>query len=159
MRLSARRSSAAHRAASQADLKLNFVKSEYFDAAIDPGFQWFNMTVGAGDTRETVNVVYLHTPFLLGINFDESVSMVLTPGAMIGILSTDVVSDSDVEAAATQSGVIARIGVGFNFRISKKFAMHPEATLLRTLEADNATISVFGLGFNFGNLPNHETHE
>jgi hypothetical protein len=43
--------------------------------------------------------------------------------------------------------------------LSKKFALHPEVTLLRTLERDSVTLSVFGLGFNFGNLPSFGPEE
>jgi hypothetical protein len=46
-----------------------------------------------------------------------------------------------------------RPGLGFNFRLSPRFALHPEITFLKPLEENSGLIYNFGLGFNFGNLP------
>ena len=51
-----------------------------------------------------------------------------------------------------------RPGLGFDFRISDRFALHPEITFLKTLKGsdeDSALLYMFGLGFNFGNLPKY----
>jgi len=66
----------------------------------------------------------------------------------------------DSSAAASIDGLILRAGLGFNFRISPKFAMQPEVTMLQFLNDDNegkVRLFIFGLGFNFGNLPKYGT--
>ena len=51
---------------------------------------------------------------------------------------------------------MARAGFGLDFRIKPKFGMHPELTYLRYFDAGSqpaASWFLFGLGFNFGALP------
>jgi len=51
-----------------------------------------------------------------------------------------------------------RPGLGFDFRISDGFALHPEVTYLRTLKSADenwSSIFEFGVGFNFGSLPKY----
>jgi hypothetical protein len=134
-----------------ADVKWNFIKGDVFDMALDPGFQWYSISVGEVST----NVIYLNGPLLLGFNLDDSISLVLTPGVTYGLVSADITSDGN-EAGATSDGMLGRLGLGFDFRISDGFAIHPEITFLKTLsnpDNDDVLMYTFGVGFNFGKLP------
>ncbi|HYP91074.1 MAG TPA: hypothetical protein VEQ59_23070, partial [Polyangiaceae bacterium] len=140
-----------------ADLKWNFIKSDVFDMAIDPGFQVFHIGSSSNGVSESFTEIYGHAPLILGINVADSVSIVPTVGVTYG-LSSATVSGDDASAAASIDGLMFRGGLGFNFRISPKFAMQPEVTYLKWLnKSADPDISwvVFGLGFNFGNLPTY----
>jgi hypothetical protein len=55
-----------------------------------------------------------------------------------------------------------RGGLGFNFRVTPKFAIQPELTYLKFLNKDtDPSISwvIFGIGFNFGALPQYGSPE
>lgn len=136
-----------------ADFKWNFLRGESFDAAIDPGFQWFSVSTTSGTEDASLSVFYLHLPVLLGFNFSEDVTLVASPGVAFSFASSEVNTTDERDAATTTDGVMARLGVGFDFRISPKFAIHPQVTFLRTFEENAALLYMFGLGFNFGNLP------
>lgn len=140
-----------------ADFKWNFLKSDSVDVAIDPGFQWFSLRIDASNGDEsassTTSVVHLHAPVLVGFNFSETVSLVASPGVTYSWVSADVETREERDAASTTDGLMARLGVGFDFRISPRFAIHPQVTFLRTFEDNAALIYMAGIGFNFGNLP------
>lgn len=141
-----------------ADVKWNFVKSEAFDMAIDPGFQFFHLSASSGGEDASMSVLYLNAPLMFGVNVGDSVSVVPTLGVTWGWASASVASDSDSDAASGTTGIMLRPGLGFNFRISERFALHPEITFLKTLKGsgeDSALLYMFGLGFNFGNLPKY----
>lgn len=136
-----------------ADVKWNFIKSDVFDMAIDPGFQLLHASTGGVAYTES----YVHAPLILGINAADTVTIVPTVGVTYGFSSATVSGDG-ASAAASIDGLMFRGGLGFNFRISPKFAMQPEVTYLKWLnKAEDPDISwvVFGLGFNFGNLPTY----
>lgn len=141
-----------------ADVKWNFVKSEVFDMAVDPGFQFFHLSTSAGGTSSSFSVIYLNAPLMFGINVSDSVSIVPTAGITYGWASASVSSDDAADSASGTTGIMLRPGLGFNFRISERFALHPEVTFLKTLKGsddDSALLYIFGLGFNFGNLPKY----
>lgn len=141
-----------------ADVKWNFIKSDTFDMAIDPGFQFFHLSTSAGGADSSFSVLYLNAPLMFGINLGESVSIVPTMGVTYGWASASVSSDDAADSASGTTGVMLRPGLGFNFRISERFALHPEVTFLKTLKGsdeDSALLYIFGLGFNFGNLPKY----
>lgn len=144
-----------------ADVKWNFLRSESFDLAIAPGFQVFHISGTSAGTTTGYTQFYGNAPLLLGVNLSEEVSLVPTLGVTYGYNSATAVSD-DSSAAASIDGLILRGGLGFNFRISPKFAMHPEVTMLQFLNDDSAAkvrLFIFGLGFNFGNLPKFGAEE
>lgn len=136
-----------------ADAKFNFVRSEALDLAIDPGLQWLNVGF---------NVVHVHAPLLLGLNVSDTLSIVLSPGVMYGTNDFEQKTGeelSELEQLTGSTGLQGRFGVGFDIRVSKKFAVHPEATVMRSFqeptdsEIGEATLYMMGVGFNFGNLP------
>lgn len=131
------------------DVKWNFVRSPRFDVAIDPGVQWYRVTINESD----LNVVYLHGPLLLGVNVAEPVSIVLSPGVTYALVSGSVETTDGRDTATTSDGILGRLGVGFDFRISEGFALHPEVTFMKSFRDDGALMYMLGLGFNFGKLP------
>jgi hypothetical protein len=135
-----------------ADVKWNFIKGDTFDMAAVPGFQVMHYSVSdVGFTQ-----FYGNLPLLFGINVSDAVTIVPSAGVTYS-LSSGSASDNDGNSAAfSEGGLWLRGGIGFNFRISPKFAMHPEITFLKNLPGDNevdALLYIFGLGFNFGALP------
>jgi hypothetical protein len=134
-----------------ADVKWNFIKSDTFDMAAVPGFQVFHFSVNDNGYTQ----FYGNLPLLFGINVGDSVTLVPSAGVTYAFGSATVDSDSN-SAAYSSGGLWLRGGIGFNFRISPKFAMHPEITFLKNIPDDNdvsALLYIFGLGFNFGSLP------
>jgi hypothetical protein len=136
-----------------ADVKWNFIKGDTFDMAAVPGFQVFHFSVNdAGFTQ-----FYGNLPLLFGINVGDSVTFVPSAGVTYSFSSGEASGDSDSNSAAfSEGGLWLRGGVGINFRISPKFAMHPEVTFLKNIADDtevDTLLYVFGLGFNFGSLP------
>ncbi len=145
-----------------ADVKWNFLKSDTFDMAIDPGFQLFYLSTSASsgnaDADTSLTVVYLNAPVMFGINVSDSVSIVPTLGVTYGWASATVETSDADDSASSTDGLMLRPGIGFNFRIGPRFALHPEITFLKTLKGDDedsVLMYMFGLGFNFGNLPSY----
>ncbi|MCA9628784.1 MAG: hypothetical protein KC766_13995 [Myxococcales bacterium] len=130
------------------DAKFNFLR-DAVDVALDPGVQVYR---GSSDETD-FSVVYAHLPLILDLNFNSSISMVLAPGITYAYSSLDTSTDTIFTDINSNSGLIARAGIGFDFRVSKRFALHPEVTFLRALNDSNWTTYVAGLGFNFGHLP------
>lgn len=142
-----------------ADVKINPVRGN-FDLAIDPAFQWFTISSTASSssgnsTTASLKVFYLHLPLLLGFNLSDKFSIVLSPGIMWSVVSGSSTTDKSTDAAATTKGAFARFGLGFDIRVARNFALHPEVTALRNLQADEGKVTIYmlGLGFNFGTLP------
>lgn len=137
------------------DVKYNFYRSEVVDLAVDPGIQW--MFVG-------FNVYHWHMPLLVGVNVSQQLSIVLTPGLMYGVNtynSGNETFDRELDRLLSTDGWYGRLGLGLNVRVSRGFALHPEITFLRSLADDDgspvraAMSYLFGIGFNFGNLPDY----
>ena len=131
-----------------ADAKWNFYKSNAFDMAVDPGIQHFPLGL--------LSVTYYHLPVILGLNFNEQVSLVGTPGISFATVSTpDDALSSGIEQALAIDGAMARFGLGVNFRVSENFAIQPEATLIRGIDTSDSSVTwvLLGIGFNVFNLP------
>ena len=130
----------------EADVKYNFLKSKTFDMAINPGVQGAYLSVD----QTSLGLIYLNLPLLLGINFSHSTTLVLTPGFTYLVATGSVNNSNGTSSFATGSAPLARMGVGFNFRISSQFGLQPEVTVLKGFNDANATIWNFGLGFLIG---------
>ncbi|WP_438028202.1 hypothetical protein [Sorangium sp. So ce233] len=130
------------------DFKVNPVRG-IFDLAVDPGLQYFY--VASNDA--SVHVLYLHAPVMLGVNPADWFSIVVTPGVTYGLASGDIAGDD--EAAAASDGLLLRGGLGFQFRTSDSFAIHPEITMMKSVEGPGLIYN-FGIGFNFGALPSYK---
>jgi hypothetical protein len=134
-----------------ADAKIRLVKGS-FDLALDPGLQIFYANID----NEGLGVFYFHLPVLLGFNVSKNVSIVASPGVVYDLLTANVNSSgtSGVTGSATASGFLGRFGLGVDFRVSKKLAIHPEVTVMENF-GDSGTIVVFGIGFNIGAQPDY----
>jgi hypothetical protein len=147
-----------------ADFKIRLLKGR-IDVALDPGIQTFSEFENcnfAFQCGETWGVYYLSAPLLLGINFSQSVSLVLSPGFVYAVTSPAGVvnvnssgSDTAIELAGQASGPMGRLGVGFDFRITRLLAIHPEVTFLQEYGGDNLLLWVAGIGFNIGAQPDY----
>lgn len=141
-----------------ADVKWNFIKGDTFDMATVPGFQVFHIGSSGGGTTAGYTQFYANLPLVFGINVSDAVTIVPTAGVTYGLNSASVVSADDTSAASSVDGIMLRGGLGFNFRISPKFSMQPEITILKFLnktEDASVLLYLFGLGFNFGALPEY----
>lgn len=140
------------------DVKFNPVRGK-FDLAVQPGLQWFSISskssVNGQESSSSVSAYYLHLPVMLGFNFSEAVSLVLTPGVTYTAIGGTASSDG-ASAAATTKGTWGRFGIGLDLRLSDKFAFHPEVTVMRAFTDEKTMMTFLGLGFNFGRLPNYK---
>jgi hypothetical protein len=127
-----------------ADFKWNPIRSEVFDLALDPGFNVGYLISDAGSAF----TYYAQLPVLMDLNFSPNVTMVLSPGMAI----YGATGESEGDFAYVDPEPLFRGGLGFDFRTSKKFAVHPEVTILLPFEEGYATIFLGGVGFSFGTL-------
>jgi hypothetical protein len=141
------------------DAKFNFVRG-LFDVALDPGMQFYRVRISSGpegnftdDGAVVGNVGWLHAPLLLFINATPSIGFGLTPGISYAWASTDFQASDDIEVAVTHEGPSARLGIAVNVRTSERFSLQPELTMLRGLDDEANRLVFFGLGMNFGSLP------
>ena len=113
------------------DLKRNFLRTPSFDLAVDPMVQWAALVV---------DTTHFHLPLLIGVNLSDSFSIVATPGIMYATSNLDPSLDvGEVEQLMGTTGLSARFGLGFDARVSPKFAIHPEVTFLRALNPPTDT--------------------
>jgi hypothetical protein len=62
--------------------------------------------------------------------------------------------DDDNEFSAT--GVMLRAGGGLNIRLSDRFSLQPELTIMKPFDQGDSIAAMFytaGIGINFGTLP------
>jgi hypothetical protein len=142
----------------EADLKIRLLKGT-LDLAVDPSAQGFYYSVTVHNTSTSIGVTYLHLPLLVGFNLSKSVSIVASPGFAWALVSGSVTDAGGTQGASATSGAIGRLGVGFDFRIGQHFALHPEVTFLKAFSSTDAVFYVFGLGFNFGAMPDYSDLE
>ncbi len=137
------------------DVKWNFVKTDVFDMAVDPGIQasYYDSCSTDGGSH---GQVYGNLPLLFGINASDSVSVVPTAGVSYGCTSRVSLFGTSASGAALMRGLMIRAGLGLDFRVTPKFGLHPEVTYLKYVGSDSKpAISwvVVGVGFSFGALP------
>jgi hypothetical protein len=135
-----------------ADVKIRLLKGQ-LDLAVDPGLQGFYFS--AGDA--SLGVLYLHVPLLVGLNLSKAVSLVASPGFAYAIATTtlDDGNGNNTQQVAGTSGIMGRLGLGVNVRLSKKFSIQPELTFMKAFQNTDALMYVFGLGFNIGAQPDY----
>ena len=133
-----------------ADFKVRMLKGSW-DLAIDPGLQLIYLT----ETNDSLGVFYLHLPLLVGWNVSDSVTLVASPGVVYTLATASVNVSNNAEAAGTSTGLMARLGVGVDFRLNKTFAIHPEVTFMKGFTDEESLLYIFGVGFNFLALPSY----
>jgi hypothetical protein len=144
------------------DFKIRLLEGR-FDVALDPGIQGF-YTGYPDPGSPPFGVFYLQAPVLLAINVSEDLSLVLSPGFAYELTTAtetcgcgpdNVGTFTAVWGAATASGPMARLGAGFDFRITKTFAIHPELTFMQEFGDEKLQLWVAGIGFNMGAQPDY----
>ncbi len=129
----------------RADLKWNFIRGD-LDLAIDPAVQFGALGKGSYG-------LFGHLPLVVGVNLGEALTFYATPG--VAFLTR---GGSNVEnGAVTKGGVAARIGAGFEWRLTKSVAVIPEVTVMRFFDGSEASTLNFGLGLAFGAQANYGT--
>jgi hypothetical protein len=138
-----------------ADVKVRLLKGS-LDLAVDPGLQGFYFSFsGSDNTNESLGILYLHLPLLVGFNLSKSVSIVASPGVAFAIATASASGGGTTQQVAGTSGFMGRIGVGLNLRTSKKFSIQPEVTIMKAFADTDALMYVIGLGFNIGAQPDY----
>lgn len=138
------------------DLKVNFLKTKYFDMSVAPMINYIFVASGSSSSSGTLQLFYFHVPLLLGINFSENVSLVLTPGFVYG-LAVGTGAASNATGSFWGSAPWLRFGGGVNIRVNRKIALQPEITMMRSFsdETANAMALFFGVGVSFLNQPDY----
>ena len=146
-----------------ADGKVRLLKGDV-DLALDPGLQYYHLSLSSSSTSGSTtsssssdtSILYLYAPAIIDINLSKTFSLVASPGVAYGLSSSTVSNGSDIQTASGSSGFFARMGVGFDLRTSKHFALHPEVTFMKGFKDSNALLYTIGLGFNFGENPSFD---
>ena len=117
--------------------------------------QFFRVSVKTSVGSDSVSVTYFHLPILLGLNLNETFSIMATPGIVYALSSSNLKGPSgdDRSSYSSVGGVMARIGLGLNIRPTAGFALQPEVTYMRAFSEGSVSFLMLGLGFNFGSLP------
>lgn len=139
-----------------ADVKVNFLRGP-LDLAIAAGgeafLEWHYQPHGDRTPRRTGSRAYFHLPLIVSYNFSKQLSLVGTPG-LAYVVGKQVDQDS-IRTQPFDGGTLAgRLGVGIDYRWNERRAIHPEVTLIQS-PRDAQTIVLFGLGFNFGDIPKY----
>jgi|HubBroStandDraft_1064217.scaffolds.fasta_scaffold01458_6 hypothetical protein len=133
------------------DAKIRLLKGP-IDIALDPGLQLYYASVN----NNGFVAFWVHAPVLVGFNLSERVSLVLSPGLAYADNTASGVVPTGVAGSSAAAGFMARLGVGFDFRVSRKLAIHPEITLVRQFTgSEDLLLCVGGIGFNFGAQPDY----
>jgi hypothetical protein len=142
------------------DGKIRLLKSR-LDLAVDPGLQaqYFSegsTTDASGQTvTQSTAVFSFHLPVLLGINLSDKFSIVLSPGVAYALATTSITTGDTYAQATGSTGLMVRGSLGVEYRFSKKFALHPEGTVLRGFGDTEPLLYLIGIGINFGAMPDY----
>lgn len=133
------------------DVKWNFVRSKYFDVALDPGSQWFY------DRANDVHYFYLNAPVIFGFNVLYNLSILAIPAFSLQATTRDTIPNpplgSEITRLLGSTAPILRGGVGLNWRPFRDFAVQPELTIQRQIGGYDAWIVTGGFGVSFVHLP------
>ncbi|WP_437817109.1 hypothetical protein [Sorangium sp. So ce1078] len=126
-----------------ADFKVNPIRG-VIDLAVNPGVQFFFFNAP---------ITYLHAPVMLGVNPADWLSIVVTPGITYGYAMGPIPEDE--HAVSATDGLLLRGSLGLQLRGVDGIAVHPELTLLKSVEGPEIFFN-FGIGFSVGALPSYE---
>jgi hypothetical protein len=142
------------------DGKIRLLKST-LDLAVDPGVQvsYFSENSATDASGQTISqntaVFVFNAPILLGVNLSEALSIVLSPGIAYALATTSITTGDTYAQATGSSGFMVRGGLGVDIRFSKKFALHPEVTILKGFGDTEPLLYLIGVGVNFGAMPDY----
>jgi hypothetical protein len=80
---------------------------------------------------------------------------VAAPGIVYSLATSTVSTSNSAQQGATASGIMGRLSVGVDIRVTKRIALHPELTFMRAFDSSETLLYVFGFGLNFGAMPNY----
>ena len=134
------------------EVKYNFLRSRFVDAAAAPRAQYYQPWTGTGDNR---SMVTLSLPVPLGLNVTRRITFIAVPALAYAHSHTPATYDAETdtdEPSKNEQGVVAALATDLSLRLTNGFAIQPGFTLYRPLSRDDYRWQV-GLGFNFGALP------
>jgi hypothetical protein len=140
-----------------ADIKVNFLRGPLDLAIAGGGEAFIEWRYQPDGIRRTGSRAYFHLPLIASYNFSKTLSLVATPG-LAYVIGRKVTDDFVRTQPFDGDTVAARLGIGIDYRASKRQAIHPEVTVLQSLGASQ-TLVLFGLGLNFGSLPSYDDVE
>lgn len=125
------------------------VQSRWFDLAVLPQLTLLAPFSGrAGGQADAIA--------LLGVQWSDVTTLLLNGGIGHVIGSPKIPTRVGIETDPRPiypSGVVARLGVGIQWRVGKRFSLQPEFTFQRYLGDPKVNVYAFGLGFQFGAQP------
>ena len=125
-----------------ADFKIQLVRTDVFDLALDPGFT----------VPFIFSFTYVNLPVLFSLNFGEMTTLTLYPKA-----SYWAVFNNDIDTAI--DGFFVGGGMNFQIRVGERFAITPGFEWMRSVEEydEEGTVTFlnFGVGFSFGSMPQY----
>ncbi|MBX3199255.1 MAG: hypothetical protein KF894_14075 [Labilithrix sp.] len=128
------------------DMKWNFLRSAHVDLGLSPRLSFALGSTRARERREAdvaAGGMFGHMPAMLGINLGPT-TLVVSPGGALHV---------DTYGRAT---VGWRAGVGVQIRLTKRFALQPEATYMNDLAGPaNMEVATAGLGLLIDGLPSY----
>lgn len=145
------------------DLKIRLLKGRV-DLAADPGAQAIYIsaqTTNPDGTPAThaAGAFYFHAPLLVGLNLSDAVSLVASPGVAYAVGTNAIPSASSAEQAGASNEVLARLGLGADFRVSEHIAVHPEVTCMKGFTTTRTLICIAGVALNLGAQPDRSDLE
>lgn len=155
---------AANFSSGAVDLKWNFLRSKVLDIALAPGGQWLY------DRLNGVHYVSAYLPVIFGYNLGYDATIVLVPGFGLQAASRPIAPAACVGPARPPTCLaggemtrllggttpVVRMGIGFNWRMFRDFAVQPELTVMRQFPDYDAWIVNAGLGISFMHLPRYD---
>jgi len=141
------------------DLKIRLLRGTV-DLAADPGTELMYLSVtttnpNGSRAADTAGVFYLHGPLLVGINLSDIVSLVASPGVAYAIATNAVPVATHAEQAGDSTELLARLGLGADFRLTRHFAVHPEVTCMKGFTSTETLICVGGVALISGAQPDY----
>lgn len=133
------------------ELKYNFVRSRFVDAAVAPRAQYYQPLRMHGMSRLTT----LSLPVPLGINVTRRLTFVAEPALTYADAHTPSSRDVETEElkpAQDEQGFVGSFGTDLSVRLTPRIALQPGFTLFRPLAREDYRWQI-GIGFNFGALP------
>jgi hypothetical protein len=89
------------------------------------------------------------------VNVSEAFSVVVSPGVAYALATTSITSGDTYAQATGSTGFMVRGSLGVEYRFSKKFALHPEVTVLKGFGDTEPLLYLIGVGINFGAMPDY----
>jgi hypothetical protein len=138
------------------EVKWNFLRSRWFDAAVAPRTQFLEPFVFEGQPGRSVG---LSLPAPMALNVNREVSFIVSPAiAYVAgsrsrpLLLEEVAETSELRNAPQERAAVALLGLDLDVRASSRLSLHPGVTLLRRLDNGDERFQ-FGVSIGWGRMP------